>query len=116
MGGKWVVLSVLLSVAVTICGCGSSGGNNTVLPNQEDPIYPQIPEGPVYYVDRSIGKDENPGSEEEPWATIQHAVGKATPGDTIIVKGNSKNSPLLYDEWVKTPSGLPARTVRKSLS
>jgi hypothetical protein len=31
------------------------------------------------------GLDENPGTKEQPWATLQHAVDAAKPGDTILV-------------------------------
>lgn len=35
------------------------------------------------------GDDAGPGSPDEPWATIQHAVEAARPGDTVTVAGGS---------------------------
>ena len=42
----------------------------------------------IYYVDRdhTAASDNNPGTEDEPWLTIQYAADSAIPGDTIIVK------------------------------
>lgn len=57
------------------------------LPEADLPVFPVVLEdGPVFYVDAERGNDINPGTEEEPWATIQHAADLAKPGDTIIVK------------------------------
>jgi len=49
-----------------------------------------------YYVDnnRADASDNNPGTEEEPWRSIQHAADVAQPGDTIYVKAGT------YDERV----------------
>ena len=38
----------------------------------------------TYYVS-TTGKDTNPGSEKEPWATLQHAANTIAPGDTVLV-------------------------------
>ena len=35
------------------------------------------------------GSDSNPGSQAQPWSTIQHAVDTINPGDTIIVKAGT---------------------------
>ncbi|MFY9610665.1 MAG: right-handed parallel beta-helix repeat-containing protein [Blastocatellia bacterium] len=42
----------------------------------------------TYYVATS-GIDSNPGSQAQPWLTIQHAVDTVAPGDTIIVQPGS---------------------------
>ncbi len=34
----------------------------------------------------ATGSDENPATNEAPWATLQHAVDAAKPGDTILVR------------------------------
>ena len=43
--------------------------------------------------------DANPGSEDKPWKTIQHAADAAKPGDTVYVMAGK------YDERVKVMSG-----------
>ncbi|OQX88650.1 hypothetical protein B6D60_01640 [candidate division KSB1 bacterium 4484_87] len=42
----------------------------------------------TFYVDQnaSSANDANPGTENAPWLTLQHAVENVAPGDTIIVK------------------------------
>jgi parallel beta-helix repeat protein len=45
------------------------------------------------------GSDENPGTKDAPWATLQHAVDAAQPGDTILV------GPGLYAGCVIRSSG-----------
>ena len=42
----------------------------------------------TYYVDPS-GLDTNPGTQSQPWATIQKAVDTAIGGDTIIVNAGT---------------------------
>jgi hypothetical protein len=44
----------------------------------------------VYYVAKT-GSDSNPGTEAEPWLTIQHAADVAQPGDTICIKTGTYN-------------------------
>jgi len=45
------------------------------------------------------GNDTNPGTREEPWRTIQHAVDQAQPGVTIYVRGG------VYEESVRIDRG-----------
>ena len=42
----------------------------------------------IYYVDKSHFRtsNSNPGTEDLPWLTIQHAVNTVTAGDTVYVK------------------------------
>lgn len=45
------------------------------------PVY-----GTIYYVDASNGNNNNPGTEPEPWLTIQHATDTLIAGDTVYIK------------------------------
>ncbi|MEM4248621.1 MAG: right-handed parallel beta-helix repeat-containing protein, partial [Candidatus Nanoarchaeia archaeon] len=55
-----------------------------------------------YYV-ATTGSDSNPGTEAQPWKTIQYAAGKVSPGDTVFVRGG------VYSEQVNvTISGTEA--------
>ena len=38
---------------------------------------------------RSLGDDANPGTQEAPWATLQHAANTVKPGDRILVRAGS---------------------------
>jgi hypothetical protein len=42
----------------------------------------------TYWVDPG-GTDGGPGSQAQPWRTLQHAVDRVDPGDTIIVRGGT---------------------------
>jgi CSLREA domain-containing protein len=55
----------------------------------------------VYYVSPD-GDDANPGTFDQPWRTIQHAVDSVGPGDTIWVRGGMYNEGLVIET-----SGLP---------
>jgi hypothetical protein len=50
----------------------------------------------LYVVDQNApgAADTNPGTEEQPWKTVQHAAGVAQPGDTVFVCAGK------YDERV----------------
>jgi len=50
----------------------------------------------TYYVDKNhpSAKNSNPGTESQPWRTIQKAADTATAGDTVYVKKG------VYNEWV----------------
>jgi hypothetical protein len=45
----------------------------------------QTIDGNVYYVSKE-GSDENPGSVEAPWLTIQHAARNLTAGETVLIR------------------------------
>ena len=53
----------------------------------------------VYYV-ATTGNDSNPGTQSQPWLTIQHAADTVKAGDTVIIE------PGHYNERVKLPNGL----------
>jgi parallel beta-helix repeat protein len=61
--GRCALLFTLLAIAVL---CGSALATE-------------------YYV-ATTGDDGNPGTEADPWATLQHAVDNVSPGDVILVK------------------------------
>ncbi|MCX5673904.1 MAG: hypothetical protein NTX87_02750, partial [Planctomycetota bacterium] len=59
-------------------------------------------QGKTYYVDRNRAgaSDANPGTEDQPFLTIQHAVDLVQPGDTVLIKGSiDPASPsAIYDQ------------------
>ncbi len=62
--------------------------------------------GPAYYVEPApAGDDANPGSSEEPWATLQHAADTVVAGDTVIVR------PGTYTGFMLQTSGTEAEPI-----
>jgi hypothetical protein len=58
-------------------------------------------QGNVYYVAPG-GSDDDDGSIDHPWATVEHAGRTAGPGDTVLVRGGT------YDEgeiWLRADLG-----------
>lgn len=50
--------------------------------------------GPAFYVDSSAGTDSNPGTEAQPWKTIQASLEKLKPGDTLYLAGGTYHENL----------------------
>jgi len=42
--------------------------------------------GQTYYVDATKGNDSNPGTEDQPWLTVQKAADVAQAGDTVYIR------------------------------
>lgn len=57
-----------------------------------------------YYVDGSFGSDTNPGSEMQPWQTIEKATQNAIAGDMIYVRGGIYTTE--YGGWQFANSGM----------
>ena len=59
---------------------------------------PRLPPstGAIYYVSVA-GSDANPGTEEQPWRTVQHAVDSLDPGERAFVRAGTYNENVLYD-------------------
>ncbi len=61
-------------------------------------------DGPYYVA--TTGNNSNPGTIDQPWRTIQHAVDIVEPGDTIYVRDGT------YNEWIGiSNSGLPGQPI-----
>lgn len=54
--------------------------------------------GMTYYA-ATTGDDANPGSQTQPWKTIQHAADTLQPGDTVLIRGG------IYRECVQPARG-----------
>jgi hypothetical protein len=80
-------IAILVGVAV-FCLLASGGGSAVA--------------GTTYYVDRNhpSNSDANPGTVGLPFRTIARGACGARPGDIIVVKGGTENSPVLYPERV----------------
>lgn len=89
---KLLLLGLLIGINAIISSCNSS----TSTPNPKH----------IYYVDSTQGSDSYPGSQNQPWKTIQKAANNLYAGDTVIViSGN-------YSERVEiTRSGKPENLI-----
>ena len=59
---------------------------------------PNICQATTYYVDKnhSSASDANPGTEDLPWLTIQHAADTMVAGDTVLIRNG------VYNEHIHT--------------
>jgi len=83
-------------------------------------------QGEIYYLSPS-GSNDNPGTIERPWRTLQTAAGKMSPGDTLLMRGGmyrqatqlsvshsgSSGYPLLFRNY---PGEVPVFCKSKSFS
>ncbi len=60
-------------------------------------LTPAAPGGHVYYVAEN-GGNKNPGTQEKPWRTIQHAAEKATAGDKVYIRGGTYNESVQIEK------------------
>jgi hypothetical protein len=56
-------------------------------------LFTEPASGSVYYVSPS-GNDSSPGTESQPWKTLQKACSALTPGDTVYVKAGQYNEKI----------------------
>lgn len=97
-GARLLLLFTL--IAVSLAGCRKADDPELASPEQT----PRVDYDAFifdYYVNRnhSEASDDNPGTAELPWLTIQHAAGAARPGDVICVRSGT------YDERVVIKKG-----------
>lgn len=62
--------------------------------------------GPALFVDATKGSDQNDGSEKQPWRTLQHAVKKLKPGDTLYLRGG-----IYYENVVMAMVGTAEKPI-----
>jgi parallel beta-helix repeat protein len=104
-------LALVLLATATVWGCVQHQGPETA--GAESPV--PIVSGSVCYV-ATNGNDSNPGTESQPWRTIQYAVGQISPGDTIYVRGGTYAESVLISSSgaagaPKTLTNYPGETV-----
>ncbi len=59
----------------------------SALRNAPAPSQRALPSGPAYYVHAAQGRDDYEGTKPRPWKTIQHALARLKPGDTLLLHG-----------------------------
>jgi parallel beta-helix repeat protein len=104
-------LVLLLLATIMLWGCVQHQGPATA--GAESPVATMS--GSVYFVATS-GNDSNPGTESQPWRTIQYAVGRIDSGDTIYLRGGTYAESIVISSSgaagaPKTLSNYPGETV-----
>jgi len=65
----------------------------------------------TYYVDAARGNDRNPGTEGNPFATIQAAQDVTRPGDTVLIHNGTYRQSSAQAVLLVTRSGLPGAMI-----
>jgi len=63
-------------------------------------------EGPARFVDAARGDDRNAGSKDAPWKSLQHAVERLAPGDTLYLRGG-----IYYEHVTMTARGTVGKPI-----
>ena len=95
---RWVVVAAVAAFALVAAVAAWALATRTAAPEQVEVAYYVAPDG----------DDANPGTESEPWRSIQHAAGQAVPGSTVFVRGGT------YRERVDVLVSGSARQARSS--
>lgn len=74
----------------TVCVTAISQADPTKSAMATVTLEPPSRSGVTYYVS-TAGSDSNPGSQSQPWQTIQHAANSVHAGDTVEVEGGTYN-------------------------
>jgi parallel beta-helix repeat protein len=103
--------------AVASAPSGGSASSNTL--EALSLTWDKPVEGPAYYVAPPAdgGNDGNPGTSEQPWATLQHAADTVVAGDTVVVRPGSYVGFMLQSSGAPgapiTFSGLPGAVINE---
>jgi hypothetical protein len=65
-----------------------------------------LTEGNALYVDGANGSDEQDGTQERPWRTVNHAVRQMLPGDVLYLRGGT-----YYENVVLPKSGAEGKPI-----
>ena len=97
MTTRWKTTAIVFGVLLAIMHflgdeCPArQGASRSHAPLRELPPIANRPmsEGPAYFVDAKAGRDSNPGSEDRPWGTINHALKQRQAGDTLYIRAGT---------------------------
>jgi pectin methylesterase-like acyl-CoA thioesterase len=97
---KHQTLICFIAIQAFICA-GTLLGVEPAIAGAVDDVAVGHAQAAMYVVDQAApgAADTNPGTEEQPFKTVQHAADAAQPGDTVYVMSGK------YDERVKVKSG-----------
>lgn len=86
-GWKFFMLATVM-VSVTHCADAASISHAPLRPLPQASSRP-LAKGPALFVDATRGSDASDGSKNKPWKTINHALKRLKPGDTLYLRGGS---------------------------
>jgi hypothetical protein len=66
----------------------------------------KLPDGPMFFVDPVRGRDDNSGSMENPWRTVQTSILKLRPGDTLLLRGG-----VYFENVICSIEGQPDKPI-----
>ncbi len=72
--------------------------------SQPEPV-PQF----IYYVDGNLGSDDNMGTEDQPWRTIQKVVDTVIAGDLVFIRGGQYEGTQFG--WIFQNSGTQSQPI-----
>jgi len=88
-----IVVGAVLVIAPAQDGSGQDEHGvplSHVAPRELPPIANRpMSDGPMHFVDAKAGRDSNPGTVDQPWSTINHALNQLQAGDTLYVRAGS---------------------------
>ncbi len=79
-------MKIVSIFALLVVGIANAQLSHPPLQTIPEPVNRKLPAGPIYYVDSAKGSDANPGSETEPWQTINHGLSQLQAGDTLAIR------------------------------
>jgi hypothetical protein len=94
-----MVLLMVLAAASAAFGQTQFASHPPMRPLPVARVQP-LADGPKFFVDASRGSDENDGSENKPWRSVQFAARQLRPGDTLYLRGGT-----YYEKIALTRSG-----------
>ncbi len=94
--GTWLFTATLTLTSLSSVGLAAESRFASHPPERPLPQASDRPlgAGPAYYIDVANGRDANPGSRQQPWQSLKHAVSQLRPGDTLYLRGGIYREPL----------------------
>lgn len=104
---EWFVASLLCAIA-TLQAAADPARYASHPPMRPLPCPSNRPKapGPAFFAHPITGDDRSEGSQEKPWKTIQHAVTRLKPGDTLYLRGGA-----YYEHVTITASGTSDKPI-----
>lgn len=84
---RTVAATLVAVIAARSCGAVERWASHPPTRPLPPPSKRPLAEGPALFVDPVRGKDDNDGTEKSPWRTVNHALKRLGPGETLYLRG-----------------------------